>query len=1144
MSDRSETGSQAEGAFHDQVEQLLFECLEQPPALRARALEERCGVRPELAGRLRARFQRIEQLGLVAEDLPPPEAPPERFGRYRILRSLGSGGMGVVYLAEDPTLGRRVALKLIRIEHLPFARARERFRREALLASRLDHPCICTVHDAGEIDGTPFLAMRYIEGGTLDARLRRARAGGDAAVVVEGLAPPPGTETGGRALRPAARRGGQDALLGMFERLALALHAAHEAGLVHRDVKPGNVMVTQSGNPVLLDFGLALDERAEDGLTLSGDRLGTPAYMAPEQVRGGASDRRADVYGLAATLYECLTLRCPFVAGSREDLYRLILTAEPPDPRKLDPRIGRDLCAVLEKALEKDPDRRYATAADFAEELRRVRANAPVLARRAGTVQRTRRWCQRNPMATALVAVLVVASVGSWFLLLEGQRALRQANAATFASFAREVGESDAMLGLLTALEAHDLAAGPDTTSAVLDSLVRSHEVRRFDRHTDAVWRVVFSADQTKVISAGLDGAVCIQDLRGARAPVVLQHGGNVYDVDVHKDRIVSASRDDRSVRLWDSTGRQIVKAPIPERPGELANMFLRARFSHDGTKVLALSQGGPAWIWEPASGDVIELVGHRGMVFHGEFSPDDRFIATCVGWGTDIIPPNGECTARIWRVSDGKQVAVCEGHEKPLLWVEFAPDGKSLVTASLDGTVRIWDLEGRELKKLTGHRAGVRVARFHPHGRGLIASGSFDGDLRLWTTTGEVIAVMPQGEPIWDLEFSPDGERLLSASYGRMARIHDLRGRCLRVLRGHADKVMDATFSADGRLVVTGSWDHSVRLWRAEDDECRVLAAHAGAIRSLDCAGDGRFVSASADGTACVWHQGRSRVLDAGFRMNRARFSPSGDCVLTAQDDQTVLLWSTGGERLGRWKATEQRLFAEGLSGWRNCTVAFVGEDRFLSAAQTHELRLHDRSGQSAQIVAPSTTYQVPEIADLCAHADGRRFATAHLDGTVKLWDLHGHVLSTHGAHRAQVVCVEFSHDGTRLLSASKDGTLILWQLRGDELCHALTLAHSAGLTGATFAPPSDSHILATAMDGTAHLWTSGGAGIATMRLADVPLTCAAFRPDGRSFLVGTEHGLVLSCPMPDEAVALARQRARPLRADERQRIERRSAR
>jgi serine/threonine protein kinase len=372
---------------------------------------------------------------------PPPERTPrpevERVGPYRVLREIARGGMGVVFLAEDTRTGRRAALKVLARGHAAFPNLAMRFRREAEVASRLDHPGICTVYEAGEADGVAYIAMRYLEGETLAERIAKSRrdaaAGGRSARCVTGL-PEPGGRDG-----PPPDPSEQAAILRvvvLMEKVALALHAAHEAGVVHRDVKPGNVMVTRDGEPVLLDFGLVRDSTADgESLTATGALLGTPAYMSPEQVSGQkvVLDRRSDVYGLGAMLYECLTLSLPFEAPTAAALYRKILSTDPDSPRELNPALTEDLRVVVETAMAKDRGRRYQTARDMAEDLRRVRANEPIKARRAGPVERSLRWVQRNP-APSLAVLGVVAALGAGrivtgILLRDAQEALSVATA-------------------------------------------------------------------------------------------------------------------------------------------------------------------------------------------------------------------------------------------------------------------------------------------------------------------------------------------------------------------------------------------------------------------------------------------------------------------------------------------------------------------------------------------------------------------------------------------------------------------------------------------------------------------------------------------------------------------------------------------
>jgi serine/threonine protein kinase len=341
---------------------------------------------------------------------------PGRIGPYEVLTLLGRGGMGAVYLARHVELGRLVALKLIARGHLDHPRAHERFRREAHAVGRLDHPHICRLYEAGVHDGRPFMALQLVRGMALDAQIRSAA-----------VASPDGTDgqsTDARlvARKPMTRRE-LDAILRYFEKVARALHVAHEAGVVHRDIKPGNLMVTPDGEPMILDFGLAHEAGERDvRLTATASPVGTPLYMAPEQVRQGRHplDRRVDVYALGVTIYETLTLVPPYGASGIADAYESVLRVTPTGARTHNSALPPELDAVLACALEKDPARRYATALALAEDLRRVRDSEPITARRLGPLLRGRRWVRRHPLASAWMGLSTVALIVLGALLSYG----------------------------------------------------------------------------------------------------------------------------------------------------------------------------------------------------------------------------------------------------------------------------------------------------------------------------------------------------------------------------------------------------------------------------------------------------------------------------------------------------------------------------------------------------------------------------------------------------------------------------------------------------------------------------------------------------------------------------------------------------
>lgn len=346
------------------------------------------------------------------EAAAPIDATGRRLGPYVLHEELGRGGQGVVMRATDERFDRTVALKILLWGGPDSEELIERFRREAAVAARIDHPGICTVYDAGMIDGVAHIAMRYVPGESIAGLVRRRRDEASAAK----------SGTRGSSL-------GRDAVLAtaaLIEQAARTLHAAHEAHVLHRDVKPGNIMVSPEGECVVMDFGLARDDDSDDAtLTRSDALLGTPAYMAPEQIarRQSLVDARTDVWSLGATLYEAVTLERPFTAATREGLYHEILHAEPRPPRHINPSISRDLATVIATALCKEPDGRYQTALDFAEDLKRARDSKPIRARRIGPVGRATRWARRNPaLAASWLAVFVSLSVALVIQIIRGEQ--------------------------------------------------------------------------------------------------------------------------------------------------------------------------------------------------------------------------------------------------------------------------------------------------------------------------------------------------------------------------------------------------------------------------------------------------------------------------------------------------------------------------------------------------------------------------------------------------------------------------------------------------------------------------------------------------------------------------------------------------
>src|SRR2546421_7833130 len=309
-------------------------------------------------------------------------------GDYELLEEIGRGGQGVVFRARQKSLNRTVALKVINLGQWASKAHLKRFRLEAEAAARLEHPGIVPIHEVGERDGQCYFSMKFIEGGQLDEVVKQTPM----------------------SIRQAVE---------LITKVARTVHYAHEHGILHRDIKPGNILLDGKGEPQLTDFGLARLVETESTMTRTLDVLGTPSYMAPEQATGNnaAVSSVTDVYGLGAVLYQLLTGQPPFAGGATYETIKLLLDTEPRLPRLLNPKIDRDLSTICLKCLEKDPKRRYSSALALAEDLERWIRHEPIQARHTGVFARGAKWVRRNPTSALLAASLIgLAAAASWIV--------------------------------------------------------------------------------------------------------------------------------------------------------------------------------------------------------------------------------------------------------------------------------------------------------------------------------------------------------------------------------------------------------------------------------------------------------------------------------------------------------------------------------------------------------------------------------------------------------------------------------------------------------------------------------------------------------------------------------------------------------
>ncbi|HLQ39146.1 MAG TPA: serine/threonine-protein kinase [Planctomycetota bacterium] len=492
----------------ERLRDLLAECIERVAADGMAGAEAVLTANPEHAPALRQRLLKLQRTGLLPEQEPTPPAIPERLGEFRLLRRLGSGGMGVVFLAVQEPLNREVALKLVRPEQLFFPGARERFQREVEAIARLADPGIVPIYTVGEEGGIPFFAMEHIHGATLadvvadrQGRSASALSGRDllaTAAARAGVAPgnPMPELFAGSWVQTCCR---------IVQRMALAMDHAHARGVLHRDLKPSNAMVTPSGRVLLLDFGLAATA-GTSRLTRSGAQLGTLHYMAPEQLRGEALDARTDVYALGVSLYELLTLAAPYHDDGSERLRQAILAGVLPSPRRRNAAIPVDVDTICRCALDRDLHRRYPTAAALAADLGRFLEHRPIRARPSGQMLRLRRWARRHPAWATTTMLLAALAIGAPLLLQQLQRSVTSAQETATANLKQALSAIGQLLQQTTDQRLVDTPGFDRPRAEQLDRAVVM--LQQLRRENDGSWKVRYALATGLMQAAGVRQAL------------------------------------------------------------------------------------------------------------------------------------------------------------------------------------------------------------------------------------------------------------------------------------------------------------------------------------------------------------------------------------------------------------------------------------------------------------------------------------------------------------------------------------------------------------------------------------------------------------------------------------------------------------
>jgi WD40 repeat protein/tRNA A-37 threonylcarbamoyl transferase component Bud32 len=1014
---------------------LFCRALDRPPAGREEFLRTACEGDEDLRAKIEALLNEHENgLGLLDEPIgsledfsghEPPSAGESlaedgtrilHFGDYQLKGEIARGAMGVVYRAYQKSLKRKVAVKMIRSAMLANDGDVARFRAEAEAAGSLDHPNIVPIYEVGEFEGQHYFSMKLIEGVTLREHL-------------------------------ATLRNNPEATARLISVVAKAIHAAHQRGILHRDLKPGNILIDSNGDPHVTDFGLAKEIESTSSMTLSGQIMGTPSYMAPEQAENGGKDltTAADVYSLGAVLYELLTGVPPHRGESLMETLKLLGEAEPVLPEKLNSEVDRDLQTIVMTCLAREPSRRFPSAMELSNDLERWLRGEPIESRPVGTLERAVKWMKRKPVhaTAAVLGILLLLTLGIGGPLV----ALRQSRLTDEAVKAREIADKRAE-SLREQMYSFEMLAGSGEAMKAdgIPKISRWNHSGLLNEADLRGWEWFFANSVTKRAVASFSGG-------NANPRVIWREGSNsllIFD-------------EQQQLTEWEfETGRIIRRWQLPEGVDSLSGSTVPNRIRLEaGRKVIwkSLSQSEEDLVFEvPDEG--VNLTWSKSGKFFAALQPRDP-------------PVKNHSTLRIWPVA-GEMV------EAPLIEMKgvdnslqaWSTDGRLAIAREPFGEIITFDRSFPDTPlaeaNVMGRIIGSQLLQWSPDDR-KIAFVAEDGEIRV--VDGETLGA-PEGwrkaihtGTLYAVAWSPNGSRLVTGGDDRIVRIWDTRtGEEVLSIRGSGNSIRALAWSPDGKWIASGELGGMIRIWNAKEDSRppTIQADPPLSVNTLEWNPKTEQVAISANQS---WIYS-AHVLDVAERrlINKPEgaaksvaWHPDGKRIAAAHLD--------GGEDLLKVSDLEsgEDLWGEGPGSWQ---LAWTPDGRRLAAMHS-EGYLNIYRGQDGtllqKIEAPSGNQRTTRPTHQFRFSpDGGTLAWGQKTGNIALINPEtGAAERVLEGHSARVGAVAWSRDGERIASASEDHTIRIWDFSSASVLVEL-IGHSSAVLDVQWSP--DESRLATA--------------------------------------------------------------------------------
>lgn len=904
----------------------------------------------------------------------------QNLGQYRIVDPIGAGGMATVYKAYQPGLDRYVAVKVLPAQHALTPGFKQRFFREAKAVAQLSHPNILPIYDVGIENDVSYFVMKYVPGRTLQ-------------------------DVMGQSLT-------LEKTCEYIDQLAGALDHAHNKGILHRDIKPVNVLMEDEWL-LLADFGLAKIVEGSEALTATGSSMGTPAYVSPEQATGKPVDHRTDIYSLGVVLYEMVTGNVPYSGETPMGVMFKHVYEPLPMPRKVKPELPEAVERVILKALAKNPDDRFNSAGELAKALREavetgttqtVLSSTPIVAPTAPADKTIDRQPGVTSPATAPdTAAPAPAGPARPFWLWAGAALLLVLVAAggAFYFFNQDSGPEAASQNDLIVAEAADgddpanataQPAAEEAAEIARTAATPTPEQAQEPAATKAVAAEEPVADTPTATTEAAEEAAAAEpaeeptgapkpneiDIPTLEAAAVLGRGP-IHEIATSPNGDTLAVAGSVGVWLYSLPGLEMTTL-LPSREAGI----LAVNWSPDGSQLAAGSNDGRVQVWDVDNEQMTQtLAGHTDAVISVSWSGD----------GTQLAAGSRSARIKVWDVAGGQEVSELFGHLYEPYGLAWSPDNTQLASASRDATVRVWDVaSGGELQKLEGHLDEVNSIDWSDDGSQLLTSSN-DLTIRVWDTQSWQEQNILTGHTDWVIAaaWSPDGSQIASSSMDGTVRIWEAAtGTELLTLQGHTQPGTVVSWLANGTQVVSGGTDGTLRLWDlAGGQEVAVAAGHTSFIKDVAWSPDGsQLAAAGIDGAVRLWDAGgqeQIKTLTAeGTFLQSVTWSPDGSQIATGNSAGTVQIWDVlGGETL------------------------------------------HTLTGHEGQVNSVAWS------------PDGRQVASASADGTVRVWDsVSGASLRELAGHSDAVNSVTWSPTGEQLATGGDDYLVIVWDaVSGNEL-------------------------------------------------------------------------------------------------------------